>query len=395
METYEQQTFPILEDISMSFPQEYPASRRVLPASAEAVAMSVGSGRQCSMWLDLSSPLGQFSKILLESLAWTNSAEYCYAWERLDTQFGCSAFQLTLLGQSTEESECSLLPTPTAVDHKGNNGNRNRPVCDDDLPSRVQRLWRTPTESQGHVNRTMQEANNLGKMKRRGEHSLQTQVRNPDRYPRLWPTPQAHDQHQGNAERVGRFGTKHGGRNLTDEVMTPKLWPTPTNSMMTAADLEQARYAGNSGKRPPYQQAKLWPTPVAKDTESVQGHIRSKVRMKYKTITSLGVMAKLWPTPMARDAEGTKSSTREGAIRSCKLRDHAHYPKLWPTPTERDWKSTSHGKADNSRPLSEVAGLEGKGSLNPEFVEALMMFPIGHTRLQPSASRIDHTALKP
>jgi len=39
-----------------------------------------------------------------------------------------------------------------------------------------------------------------------------------------WPTPQAHDAHAGNAERVGRFGTKHGGRNLNDEVM---LWPTP------------------------------------------------------------------------------------------------------------------------------------------------------------------------
>ena len=40
----------------------------------------------------------------------------------------------------------------------------------------------------------------------------------------LWPTPQAHDCHPGNPARVGRFGTKHGGRNLNDEVA---MWPTP------------------------------------------------------------------------------------------------------------------------------------------------------------------------
>jgi hypothetical protein len=82
--------------------------------------------------------------------------------------------------------------------------------------------------------------------------------------------------------------------------------------MMTGADLEQARYAGNSGKRPSYQEA-----------------------------------------------------------------------KLWPTPTERDWKSTSsNGNQTNARPLSEVAGLEGKGSLSPNFCEWLMGFPQDWTKLK-------------
>jgi hypothetical protein len=40
----------------------------------------------------------------------------------------------------------------------------------------------------------------------------------------LWPTPQAHDATKGYAERVGRYGTKHGARNLNDEV---QKWPTP------------------------------------------------------------------------------------------------------------------------------------------------------------------------
>jgi DNA (cytosine-5)-methyltransferase 1 len=40
-----------------------------------------------------------------------------------------------------------------------------------------------------------------------------------------WPTPQAHDAAKGNAERVGRYGTEHGGRNLNDWVAK---WPTPS-----------------------------------------------------------------------------------------------------------------------------------------------------------------------
>ena len=43
----------------------------------------------------------------------------------------------------------------------------------------------------------------------------------------LWPTPQAHDATPGHAKRVGRFGTKAGGRNLNDEVA---MWPTPTKA---------------------------------------------------------------------------------------------------------------------------------------------------------------------
>lgn len=35
---------------------------------------------------------------------------------------------------------------------------------------------------------------------------------------KAWPTPQHHDAATGEAKRVGRFGTKHGGRNLNDDV---------------------------------------------------------------------------------------------------------------------------------------------------------------------------------
>jgi DNA (cytosine-5)-methyltransferase 1 len=42
-----------------------------------------------------------------------------------------------------------------------------------------------------------------------------------------WATSQAHDSGAGKAERVGRFGTKHGGRNLADEALLPDTGQYP------------------------------------------------------------------------------------------------------------------------------------------------------------------------
>lgn len=52
----------------------------------------------------------------------------------------------------------------------------------------------------------------------------------------------------------------------------------------------------------------------------------------------------------------------------------------WATPTARDWKSgkaSAATHAKNSRPLSEQIG----GTLNPDWVELLMGYPVGWTLL--------------
>jgi len=116
METSEQPIFPGFEDELMSSRPAYLASLVPLPGSDEARRITVGSGQQLSMLFETSSPLGLFSKILLESSAWTNSEEFCYVWNRLDTKFECSAFQLTPLALSTDDNECSLWQTPVADD---------------------------------------------------------------------------------------------------------------------------------------------------------------------------------------------------------------------------------------------------------------------------------------
>jgi hypothetical protein len=103
------------------------------------------------MLLSESSPLGAFSKILLGSLHWTNSEEFSYVWNRLDTQFGLSAFQLTPLGQSTEGNGCSLWRTPGASDNeRGHQNGFERIAAGHQLnlgeQAATPKLWPTPTQ---------------------------------------------------------------------------------------------------------------------------------------------------------------------------------------------------------------------------------------------------------
>jgi hypothetical protein len=144
METSEEPTFPGFEDALQSCQPAFPASQAPLPGSEEAAKMTVGSGRQLSMLLDVSSPLGAFSRILLESSLWTSSAQFCYVWNRLDTKFALSAFQLTPLGLSTEGSGCSLWRTANGHDQLAQ-GHALR------LRDQVKtpKLWPTPTVPNG------------------------------------------------------------------------------------------------------------------------------------------------------------------------------------------------------------------------------------------------------
>ena len=137
MEICETPIFPTFEGTLRCSVQGFPVNRQAWPGSEEARLTSVGSGRQCSMLLDVSSPLGVFSKILLESSLWTSSREYCYVWQIWDTKSGFSAFRLTPLGQSTDESEFSLLGTVMTSDGGPN-------AHTEGVKQTLNRLWRTP-----------------------------------------------------------------------------------------------------------------------------------------------------------------------------------------------------------------------------------------------------------
>jgi hypothetical protein len=189
------QTLSLFADESQFSQQESHASRLVLPGSEKAQQMTVGSGRQLSMLLSASDPLGAFSKILLESSVWTHSEEYCYVWQILDTRFGLSAFQLTPLGQSTDDSGCLLWRSPNASDVTGGPMDGERRLA------------------QGH------------------QLNLQEQAATP----KLWPTPSAGNFNDGeNPEQwlarqaeLKKKGINGNGAGIPLGIAA-KLWPTPT-----------------------------------------------------------------------------------------------------------------------------------------------------------------------
>lgn len=103
-----------------------------------------------------------------------------------------------------------------------------------------------------------------------------------------------------------KWGMMQGGvlwERITPEPRTRGIGagylPTPTSSMMTMADMLQAKYAGNSGNRPSYQSAKTWPTPCA--TEARQGY-QDRTRGKKGSQESLSTVIQGAP---AREAGGS------------------------------------------------------------------------------------------
>jgi hypothetical protein len=102
----------------------------------------------------------------------------------------------------------------------------------------------------------------------------------------------------------------------------------------------------------------------------------------------------LWvPTPCASDSSNrqvsasvhvsasglTKHIAPNGEKSQMRLSQHV---KLWPTPTAHNAKETG-APSQMARDTVQLGDLMG-GSLNPNWVEWLMGWPIGHTDLNPS-----------
>jgi hypothetical protein len=377
MATYEEQTLAGFEAESLCSARVFPASRQVLPGSAEAKKMTVGSGRQCSMLLDQSSPLGAFSKILLESLHWSNSEEFSYVWNRLDTKFGLSAFQLTPLGQSTDDSGCSLLGTAMASPGGLNAHTQG-------VRQTLARLWRTPNERDWKG--TMGGAERL-------DSGHQMNLGDQAKTPKLWPTPRANENDQGpaNREKIMEAGTSWTGQGRGMTLTTAaKLWPTPRGAdgeRNYSVSPASARKGGNLTEE---LSRMLWLTPTDKGNYNKAG-------LSEKSGNGLATAAKLFPTPTVpnggrRNPEGTSLTGKkpDGGKAQMDLREFAI--RMWPTLKVQCGKNNASPSQHNrnSDPLDVVAAkMSGcvSGSLNPRFVEELMGFPIDHTALRRSGTQ--------
>jgi hypothetical protein len=134
------------------------------------------------------------------------------------------------------------------------------------------------------------------------------------------------------------------------------------------------------------------PTPVATDAES--GRLNTSPGSSNHRPT-LAMMARknLWATPTTMDKLPPKSEqallreatvTRPGRAKPANLRDQVSNMKNWPTPTV----CGNYNQANTDDRIVYTIELQAHesgviGRLNPDWVEWLMGWPIGHTALKP------------
>lgn len=162
-------------------------------------------------------------------------------------------------------------------------------------------------------------------------------------YRQMFPTPTAgeHTQNQGGGQ--GQVGPI---RYTLVGMARYGTWPTPTSSMVTVGDLNQAKYAGNSGNRPDYATAnRMLPTPTAAAKKRSAAFAEGRTLMPHEML----------PTPKARDGDnrGAQAKRYLNPARSNDLPD-------------------------------AVAAIQGRGGqLNPTWVAWLMGWPLNWTSLEP------------
>ena len=112
----------------------------------------------------------------------------------------------------------------------------------------------------------------------------------------------------------------------------------------------------------------LLPTPTAKP-------MGSNTHMREKGLTTKQIY-QMWPTPTVcgnYNRKGASKTSGDGLATAV---------RQWPTPTAHNAKETN-APSESARNTPTLAAQAG-GSLNPDWVEWLMGWPIGHTALKPS-----------
>lgn len=174
-------------------PLESPVSPPPAPESSEEQMMTAGSGRKLCACFDTSSPLGRFSRILLESETWA-SPEFLLRWRIKTTKCGSTVYQLAPSARRT-----------------GANGTGS---------------WPTARGQDSYERRNMKTVNRIALTG--GDLTLPTALR------ASWPTAQSRD---GKGARTSQATMEKNSRPLNEVLM--QGWPTPTR-----ADQEEAGAAG-------------------------------------------------------------------------------------------------------------------------------------------------------
>jgi hypothetical protein len=156
-------------------------------------------------------------------------------------------------------------------------------------------------------------------------------------------------------------------------------WLTPT-----AADAEGTSAADQGGDPTLLGAARRWPTPTASnpnERETLASWTARRERERAKGHngngmgTPLGVAVRLWPTPTASDGTSGPghTPTAEGSP------DLRTTVTGWATPKRSDGDGRGSAKANRGGRRNLVDQVPS--ALNPAWVEALMGFPHGWTRI--------------
>ncbi len=146
------------------------------------------------------------------------------------------------------------------------------------------------------------------------------------------------------------------------------LFDLPGCSLKTAQESEPKADTSSS--------VTLWRVDIPGEMESCP-----RLMLERHTSATGGGVLRNVPTPTVSQAVQVRGM---GAAAMAPQRGTtlAGWVKIWPTPIASDWKSHSPAKkATNSLPLREQVGTSDGGAMNPEWVEWLMGWPIGHTEL--------------
>jgi hypothetical protein len=199
---------------------------------------------------------------------------------------------------------------------------------------------------------------------------------------------------------VSGIAYRHPNLARTTTEIASGLLPTPT-----AQDYGSNRSPTKGAAiRPSLQtmaRKEMWPTPLAQEGGPDFAKIERCNRQSGKGLTLTTTVAlkerEMWPTPLAnehkhgRPTEWEMTTDHGGTKDSLRVNVNK---RTFPTPTARDCKGGYNTKSlsrkdGRSRTLNQLpnAALDGKGTdsvtgaLNPNWVEWLMGFPIGHTDL--------------
>lgn len=172
------------------FREDSRASRSALPGSAEAVKMTVTSGRRCSELLRNCGPVGLLAKTLLESSTW-HSTRCFLTWKDKATKQGHLYFRLAPLTLRTDATEYASWA-----------GAKDRAIYSVPTP----RAHNIPTSEKA-------------KRQYKSSPSLMD-------YVQIWPTPTARDYRTANSmEHLTKSGGQNHRKQLNNAV---QLFPTPT-----------------------------------------------------------------------------------------------------------------------------------------------------------------------